>query len=737
MNESNVFEKKLYVQLYSIHGLIRGHDLELGRDADTGGQVKYVIELANALSEDPRIEKVELFTRLIKDKKVSPDYSQHIEKINDKFSIVRIKCGGKKYIRKELLWSHLEEFVDKSIKYIKSIGRLPDIIHSHYADAGYVCSELTKFFGMPFIHTGHSLGKEKLRKLLEDGMAIEDIEKKFKINHRIDVEEEVIYFADKIITSTYQEIHKQYAAYSNTNFEKFKIIAPGVDLEKFFPYNQKEQIQEDAVKLRTIILEKLLRFFVDSNKPLILSISRAAKKKNISSLITAYGEDKELQSKANLAIFAGIRKDIQTMEENEKEVLTEILLLMDKYDLYGKLAIPKKHDSAYEVPELYRIAAESGGVFVNPAFTEPFGLTLIEAAASCIPVVSTDDGGPRDIIANCKNGLLVDVSNPKNISGAINKILDDKNTWNEFSENGIENVKKYYTWKAHVDKYLNEISLLPLRRKEQPDSFADSGKRLLKVEKLIVTDIDQTLIGDDEALKEFICLVKTNKEEIGFTVATGRTVQSAVSVLEENKVHLPDVIISSVGTEIYYNFAGRLIYSKGWDAHISYQWKKEMIMKLLSKFDYLKLQEEETQRKFKISYFMDDNPEHLLEIKDELAKNRLKSSVIYSKAQFLDILPYRASKGKAIRYLAYRWDIPFENILVAGDSGNDEEMLKGELLGVVVSNYSPELENLRDRKKIYFASKPSAGGIIEGIRYYNFLNNGTEDGNDKKPENTN
>ncbi|MHB1686403.1 MAG: HAD-IIB family hydrolase [Ignavibacteriaceae bacterium] len=723
---NDITAKNLYIQLYSIHGLIRGHDLELGRDADTGGQTKYVVELANSLSEDPRVEKVELVTRLIKDKNVSPDYSQHIEKINDKFSIVRIKCGGKKYIRKELLWQHLEEFVDKSIKHIKSAGRLPDIIHSHYADAGYVCSELTKFFGIPFIHTGHSLGKEKLRKLLEDGMTIEDVEKKFKISHRINVEEEVVYFADLIIASTRQEIQKQYAGYANTNVEKFRVIPPGVDLEKFFPYNNKEQAQEEAVKLRAIITEKLLRFFVDAKKPLILSISRAAKKKNISSLITAYGEDKELQRKANLAIFAGIRKDIQTMEENEKEVLTEILLLMDKYDLYGKLAIPKRHDSEHEVPELYRIAAETGGVFVNPAYTEPFGLTLIEAAGTGVPVVSTDDGGPRDIIANCKNGLLVNVSEPKNIAAAINKILDDKILWNEFSENGIKNVKKYYTWKAHMDSYLNEINNLRSQGRIKVNTFEQIGKKLFNMKKLIITDIDNTLLGDEKALEEFILLLSSNSGKTGFAVATGRSIDSAVDVLNEHAVPQPDVIISSVGSEIFYNHNGQLVYSKGWDNHISHLWKRETIAEILKEFDFLDYQEKEAQRKYKVSYYMQGGEESLQKVKEALMKNKLKINLIYSHGELLDILPYRASKGKAIRYLSFRQNIPYKNILIAGDSGNDEEMLKGELLGVVVANYSPELEPLKGSKGIYFAERSYAGGIIDGINYYDFLNDGRD-----------
>ncbi|NUM61631.1 MAG: glycosyltransferase, partial [Ignavibacteriaceae bacterium] len=187
--------KGLYIQLYSIHGLIRGHNPELGRNADTGGQTKYVIELGQALSEYPGVDKVELITRWIRDKNYSEDYSIPEEKINDKFSIIRLRCGGGKYIRKELLWNHLEEFVDKSIKHIKSRKRLPDIIHGHYADAGYVCTELTQFFGIPFVHTGHSLGRDKLRRLLNEGMTRDEIEKRYKISHRIEVEENIIHLA--------------------------------------------------------------------------------------------------------------------------------------------------------------------------------------------------------------------------------------------------------------------------------------------------------------------------------------------------------------------------------------------------------------------------------------------------------------------------------------------------------------------------------------------------------------
>src|SRR5690606_16023806 len=114
-------------------------------------------------------------------------------------------------------------------------------------------------------------------------------------------------------------------------------------------------------------------------------------------LLDAYGQSPELQDLANLVIVAGSRDDVEEMDKGPRGVLTDLLLRIDRYDLYGKVAYPKRHEPD-EVPEIYRAAARSGGVFVNPALTEPFGLTLLEASASGLPVVATDDGGPREIL---------------------------------------------------------------------------------------------------------------------------------------------------------------------------------------------------------------------------------------------------------------------------------------------------------------------------------------------------
>ena len=100
----------------NLHGLIRSHDLELGRDSDTGGQTLYVLELVKGLAARPEVEKVQLITRLIVDRKVSTDYSIPLEKISGCAEIIRFPFGPKRYVRKELLWPYLDDLADQIVE---------------------------------------------------------------------------------------------------------------------------------------------------------------------------------------------------------------------------------------------------------------------------------------------------------------------------------------------------------------------------------------------------------------------------------------------------------------------------------------------------------------------------------------------------------------------------------------------------------------------------------------------
>jgi len=265
------------------------------------------------------------------------------------------------------------------------------------------------------------------------------------------------------------------------------------------------------------------------------------------------------------------------------------------------------------------------------------------------------------------------------------------------------------------------INDLIATREKNPKTFISTGKRLFKYKKLIMLDIDDTITGNMDSVKRLNKILEERGNETGFGVATGRSIDSAIEILDKLNFIKPDIIVSSVGSEIYYYDGSEYSYSTSWESHIKNSWKPEQIAGLMKNFPFLVKQEAKNIRKFKLSYNNEGDLESLKKVTQLLQDKRVKTNLIISHGTYVDFLPYRASKGRAIRYLSYRWNIPHENIVVGGDSGNDEDMLTGELLGIIVANHGEELNKLRGRRRIYFAEKEYADGVIEGLKNYGFI----------------
>ncbi|HTD93479.1 MAG TPA: HAD-IIB family hydrolase [Chitinophagaceae bacterium] len=721
-------ENGYYIQLFSPHGLIRFNDPEIGRDKDTGGQVKYVLELLENLSFHPLVRKVDLFTRRIIDKRVSSAYEKEIETLNDKARIVRITCGGNAYRPKESLWDHLDEFIDKTIRFIEKQDDFPDVVHGHYADGNYIAGQISEVFGVPFIATGHSLGRNKESILLAQGMTQEKINDKFKMERRIEVEESLLKEADMIIVSTQHEIDTQYGLYKNKKQGRFEVIPPGLNTELFYPFYRFEMpsfkmtIEQEQTLYR--VNSDIDRFLFNPVKPLILSIGRADKRKNFETIIQSYGQDKELQAMANLAIFAGVRKDITQMPPDEQDILTNLLLLLDKYDLYGKMAIPKKNNPTMDVPEIYRVAARKKGVFVNATPGENFGLTIVEAAACGLPVVASTTGGPKEILEHCQNGILVDVEDPVAIADALKKVIADQVLWEKFSANGVLATNQLYSWTAHTNKYIDTIKALFTRKENAVPAFSNKapfGKKLAKAKQFIISDLDGTLVEGNNAdgLNELTQWIVEHKDQVVFGIASGRNREITEHAFSKYNLPSPDILICSAGSEIYYT--EKFIPDNGWESHIDYKWKRRELQEELKKFPGIRLQEAAAQWRFKLSYYVnpDFSEDDLADLYKFLDDRKLRAKILLTENKYLDLLPFRAGKGNAVRYLSYKWKVPLEHFITAGNSGNDKDMLSGKTKGIVVANYSPELEELRDNKFIYFTKNALSKGVLEGIHFHN------------------
>ena len=730
----------LYLVMLSIHGLIRGHELELGRDADTGGQTKYVVELARALAERPEVDAVDLITRRIDDPHVDDDYDRELEPLDDegRARIVRLRCGGPRYRRKEMLYPHLDELVPEALRLFRDQGRYPDLVHGHYADAGHVARELAARLGVPLVFTGHSLGRNKRDVLGRSGVDPEAMEARYRLSHRIDVEERMLRDADLVIASTRHEVERGYELYEGAADATFRVLPPGIDVDRFYPASQDAvdgfDPGEDVRRARERMQGEIARFLVDPDKPLILAISRPDKRKNIEGLVTAYGEDRELQKLANLAIFAGVRKDIRTMQDNEREVLTELLLLLDRYDLYGRMALPKRHAPDVDIPVLYRLAAASGGVFINPALVENFGITLIEAASSGLPVVSTDHGGPKDIIGATDAGLLIDARDSGAIQAALTKLLTDRDAWEHHARAGAEGVRRHFSWSAHAERYLDEV-VTPLLARPAETTLAspwrtDLRPRLPADRPWLVSDIDHTLVDEENHYDrdELRALGDDLRRwRMVFGLASGRSLALVERALRDHRLPPPAVVISDVGTVIHYarhdgdGEGPRWIPEAGWLAHLRSGWDGSAVEEALARLRGLRPQPDDARTEVKLSYHAEDAQAMADRVRRLLREAGLKANVVASRGTLLDVLPPRASKGRAIRWLARTWGVPHERIAVAGDSGNDLEMLTGPFRAIVVANHAPELASLRGRRGVHLTEGHGAAGVREGLRGWRAL----------------
>jgi sucrose-phosphate synthase len=346
-------------------------------------------------------------------------------------------------------------------------------------------------------------------------------------------------------------------------------------------------------------------------------------------------------------------------------------------------------------------------------------LTLIEAAASGLPIVATEDGGPRDIIGNYKNGFLIDALESETITDALLKLLTDKKLWQRCAEQGLQGVREHYTWEGHAQRYLQLIRPIVARSEQLVREPVQRRSEVYR-DRAIVSDLDQNLLGNAEALPRLSRVLRQHRKIAKFAIATGRRLDVALKVMKKHKIPEPDILITSSGTEIYY--APKLTADVAWSKHIDYHWTPHKVRKLLSDFPGLKKQPRLHQSRFKLSYYIDPEIADIEAIKSLLHTEEQAVNVQVAFGQFLDILPIRASKGLALRYVADRWQIPLKRIFVAGGSGSDEDMIRGNTLAAVVANrHHEELSQLVDVERIYFSEKPFAEGILEALDYYDFF----------------
>ncbi|MBT8368719.1 MAG: sucrose synthase, partial [Deltaproteobacteria bacterium] len=410
------------IAIISPHGWF-GQTDELGKP-DTGGQVIYILDQVRALEKHLVNEirltgldvepKIVVLTRLIPEAQ-DTTCDQRKEEIfqTDNSYILRVPFRDSQYniikhwISRFKIWPYLENFAeDASIELGSEFQGRPDLIIGNYSDGNLVASLLSDKFDVIQCTIAHAL--EKTKYAFSD-LNWQENENDYHFSLQYTADLFSMNKSDFIITSTLQEIigtedtMGQYESYQffslprlyqvvngvNLFAPKFNVIPPGADEDLYFPYYQKEK------RIQTKRQQWERRLFHDNSEDIhgildhpdktpIFTMARFDRIKNISGLIQAFGMSKKLQSAYNLIFAAGTIHVEDSSDSEERNEIIKAYDLIESYNLHGKFRwLPSINK--LDTGEVYRIIADHGGIFVQPALFEAFGLTIIEAMASGLP----------------------------------------------------------------------------------------------------------------------------------------------------------------------------------------------------------------------------------------------------------------------------------------------------------------------------------------------------------------
>lgn len=231
---------------------------------------------------------------------------------------------------------------------------------------------------------------------------------------------------------------------------------------------------------------------------------------------------------------------------------------------------------------------------------------------------------------------------------------------------------------------------------------------------MLATDLDGTLVGDREELLGLLHYYDNIIHDIAFVYVTGRHLASALSLIDAESLPMPDVLITDVGTGIYTTES--LIEDKVWTTKMQVDWKPDLITGLASSIPHLARQSLPDNRR--VSFITQSGESPVLQLKEVLNKESIAHKLIFSSNRDVDILPLHSGKGQALAYVLEKYASPNVKVLVAGDSGNDFDMLTLGYPSVIVGNAQNELTSMEPHDQLYKAAKHYAGGIHEAWMHF-------------------
>ncbi|MBA0564585.1 hypothetical protein Golob_009516, partial [Gossypium lobatum] len=367
---------------------------------DTGGQVVYILDQVRALENEMLLRikqqglnitpRILIITRLLPDA-VGTTCGQRLEKVygTEYSDILRVpfrteKGIVRKWISRFEVWPYLETYTeDVAHEISKELQGKPDLIIGNYSDGNIVASLLAHKLGVTQCTIAHALEKTKYP---DSDIYWKKLEDKYHFSCQFTADLFAMNHTDFIITSTFQEIagskdtvgqYESHTAFTLPGLyrvvhgidvfdPKFNIVSPGADMEIYFPYTEeKRRLKHFHTEIEDLLYSKVeneehLCVLNDRNKPILFTMARLDRVKNLTGLVEWYGKNAKLRELANLVVVGGDRRK-ESKDLEEKAEMKKMFELIEKYNLNGQFRWISSQMNRIRNGELYRYICDTKG----------------------------------------------------------------------------------------------------------------------------------------------------------------------------------------------------------------------------------------------------------------------------------------------------------------------------------------------------------------------------------------
>jgi D-inositol-3-phosphate glycosyltransferase len=371
---------------------------------DAGGMNVYVVELARQLAT-AGIE-VEIFTR------ATSGQLPPLVELAEGVTVHHVVAGPFEGLDKGELPGQLCTFARDVLR--TEAAYAPgyyDLIHSHYWLSGQVGALARDRWGVPLVHSMHTMAKVK-NAWLADGDTPEPMA-------RIIGEEQVVEAADMIVANTDDEREQLIDLYA-AEPDRLRVISPGVDLDVFRPGSQSEARARLGIPADALVVT-----FVGRIQPL------KAPDVVIRATADLVARRPDLRARLVVPVIGGPSGSGRDTPHG----LVDLARSLDVADLVRFVAPVERS----ELVDHYRAAS----LVCVPSYNESFGLVAIEAQACGTPVVAANVGGLPTAVRADVSGVLIDGHDPQDYARVFERLLADPSSLDRLRQHAPEHAQQF------------------------------------------------------------------------------------------------------------------------------------------------------------------------------------------------------------------------------------------------------------------------------------------------------